>query len=347
MNSSPTGNVPPRPGVFVAMQHLFRSLVLTVLAASAAGQEAFTRVVPPDSKLVVWLDVEGLSGLVGRDLLRGTLFSGKSDWLQRLREEWRFDPIADIEAVALFGLEDQISTLALLTNERIDGVLERLAKQGALETVESAGVELSHVHAGKLATALGIDEPEATSSDAEAYLHRRRVEGRAGREGRRLLLGEHAAAVRDAAKSLDANERAGRRDPALRPGCMLFVAMPGPFREIAGDDPRGKIASKTKTISGQLSEQDGEVHLTMRLETDEAKDARQLAAVVNGVKALATLLAPEADDVPEELLEALQSAQARAEGKAVTFDVSVPSSLIKDAVRARDGKAKDDKDKKR
>jgi hypothetical protein len=318
------------------------SLVMTVLAASAAGQDAFTQLVPPESKLVIWLDIEGLGRLVGRDVLRETLLDG-NDWLLRFSEQCRFDPIADIQAIALCGPEDKVSTLALLTSERMDGVLERLAKKGALEPVEHAGLELSHVIAGKFAAALGIDAPGA--EDVEGYLYQRRLPGH---EGSLLLLGEQAAAVTQAAKALDARGRAGRRDTALRPGCLCFVAMHGPFRELAGDDPRGKIADKAKTISGQLSDHEGQLHLTARLGTDEAKDARQLAAIVNGVKALATLLAPEAEDVPEELLEALQSAQARAEGKAVIFDIAVPSSLIKDAVRASGEKADEKaKDKKR
>ncbi|HEX6810556.1 MAG TPA: hypothetical protein VF384_02930 [Planctomycetota bacterium] len=79
-----------------------------------------------------------------------------------------------------------------------------------MRAVASAPRDVRRVRAGKLAAALGIDEPEATASEAEGWLHRRRVEGRAG-ESRLLLLGEHAGAVAQAAKPLDARERAERR----------------------------------------------------------------------------------------------------------------------------------------
>ena len=65
---------------------------------------------------------------------------------------------------------------------------------------------------------------------------------------------------------------------------------------------------------------------------------------------LATLIAPAGDDVPEELLEAVQNTQARAVGKSVVIDVALPSPMVREALRdageQRAGKQREAKPRK-
>ena len=321
------------------------TIVAALLAASVPAQDRLLRLVPADSKLVCWLDAQRLFDFVGRDLLRSASLEVKvdaggevaTDWLERCVREWHFDPLTDIRSVVLFGAADDAGSLAFTTTARVDGVLERLEQLGALEAMKRGGVDMYQVVPGKLATALGRDL-EAEADVPKAFLF---VQRGSKRDPERLLvLGEDAREVAALARSAtggDTDRPAGdAAAPALRDGCLAYVAVKQPLADLIGDDPGSKIAGKTSAFTLQLSENDGEVHLTAAIETEAPKDARQVAAVINGLKALVTLIAP-ADEVPEELLEAVQNTQARAEGKSVVIDVALPSTMVREALRDAGG----------
>jgi hypothetical protein len=93
------------------------------------------------------------------------------------------------------------------------------------------------------------------------------------------------------------------------------------------------MASKTKGFAMQLSEADGDMLFTLALETPTAKDARHIAALVNGLKALLSLLEP-GENLPEGILEALSDAHADADGATVKLNLELPRSLIDQARQA-------------
>ncbi|HZN40123.1 MAG TPA: hypothetical protein VFD82_15055 [Planctomycetota bacterium] len=329
------------------MKSLISSFLAAAIAAPVAAQDALLRVLPTRSELVCWLQLDALRDLIGPELLRearrhihldfGTEAAGTEaagdDSLERFSRRWGFDPIADVGSVAVIGSPPGPSVLAARTNARIDVLLERLRASGACEPAASGGVELLRLPAAKLARALGA-LPPPDQPDTAMLLHRLAIDDHT----RVLLLGQDAAAVAALAGAMRDPREPAALPPGMRPGCLLFVAVRGPIANVLGDDPHSRVLQKANDVSLQFAEHDGELRLTASIDTGDVRDARQIAAVVNGLKALATLLAPEDAEVPEVLVEAWHRAAASADGKAVRLDVAVASDVLRRALHelARD-----------
>jgi hypothetical protein len=101
---------------------------------------------------------------------------------------------------------------------------------------------------------------------------------------------------------------------------------------LGGGKPAAKLTSKAKRFTVQLGARGDQLSLRAAVETTAAKDARQIAAVVNGLKALLSLTEP-GDDVPQFVYDAFMEAQARADGATVTLEFDLPKGLIDEAMR--------------
>ncbi len=329
------------------MKHTLQPLLLVAaLTATASAQLPVRDLVPADSKFVFAFDLQATLDLLGRDLIRDGIVRRvraeagghlKDDWDEVFVKEWGFDPFVDLKGFMLFGDKGPHdgATVAVITTSRIDATLERLRDVGALEASEEGGVEVMQIVPGKVLSLFGMDDEMEDADKPIGCLYVHRFGGRNG-TGRALVLGEKSDAVHRAAKAMRAGDTLGKGQGRLaastREGDLVYVDVDAAMAELLGDNPASKLTSKARRLTLQVGQTDDQLTLRAVVVTAEEKDARQIAALVNGLKALLALADPS-EEMPKPAYDALMDAQAKADGNTVVLEVSVPKSLLDEARR--------------
>lgn len=305
-------------------------------------QDSLAQLVPADAKFACYFDLQALIDFVGRDELQAAVAhkvseSGgpklRRDWNTRLAQDWGIDPMHDLLGLLVFGddLQGRTPNAVLITTDRVDVLLEKLQDMSVLEHEERGGVAYERVAPDRFLGAFGIQD---VGAEGELYLGVVRPGGSL-RDRRAIVLGTDLGKLLPAVEALQ-GPRAAARTGALtlspRSGCIAYLEVADALRELMDRTPASRVANKATHLSMQLSEEQGEVLFTAAVQTETAKDARQIAALVNGLKALVTLVEPD-EDLPQPALEALDSAQAEARGNQVSLRVAVPRELIDQARR--------------
>lgn len=329
------------------MKHSLQPLLLVaVLTATASAQLPVRDIVPADSKFVFAFDLQATLDLLGRDMIRDGIVRRakaeagghlKDDWDEVFVKEWGFDPFTDLKGFMLFGDKGPHdgATVAVITTNRIDATLERLRDVGALEASEHGGVEVMQIVPGKVLSLFGMGDEMEDADKPIGCLYVHRFGGRNG-SGRALVLGEKSDAVRRAAKAMRAGDTLGKGQGRLaastREGDLVYVDVDAAMADLLGDNPASKLTGKAKRLTLQVGQNEDQLTLRAVVVTAEEKDARQIAALVNGLKALLALADPS-EDMPKPAYDALMDAQAKADGNTVVLEVSVPKSLLDEARR--------------
>lgn len=329
------------------MKHTLQPLLLVAaLTATASAQLPVRDLVPADSKFVFAFDLQATLDLLGRDLIRDGIVRRaraeagghlKDNWDEVFVQEWGFDPFVDLKGFMLFGDKGPHdgATVAVITTSRIDATLERLRDVGALEASEQGGVEVMQIVPGKVLSLFGMAEEMEDADKPVGCLYVHRFGGRNG-TGRALVLGEKSDAVRRAAKAMREGDTLGkgqgRLATSMREGDLMYVDVDAAMADLLGDNPASKLTSKARRLTIQVGQNDDSLTLRAVVVTAEEKDARQIAALVNGLKALLALADPS-EEMPQPAYDALMDAQAKADGNTVSLEVSVPKSLLDEARR--------------
>lgn len=311
------------------------SFFAVALALAPRAQDGFANLIPADSKFAVYVDLQAALDFVGRDLVERAIaaqvseqgnFKLKNDWSARLEKDWGMDPLRDLKGLLLFGdeLEDATPSFVLLANEKVEATLGKLFEMGALEQAEHDGKTFARVSPEKIMQAFTGEEGEA--GDEAGYLHVSKLRGGM----RALMFGESLRQLAPQVAALGGGRgqrRGGGLALAPHEGCIAYVEVADAFRELMDDTPASRISKKTKRLTMQVVGGQDNLSLHAALETETAKDAKQVAAIVNGLKALVGLVESDGE-IPEEVMEALSSAQAQADGNLVTVSIDVPRTAI-------------------
>jgi hypothetical protein len=314
-------------------------LTATLVTPAARGQDALADLVPADAKFACYFDLQAMLEFVGRDLVRQAVVRKvelpdgarlRSDWNERMAREWGIDPLRDLKGLLLFGddVQRREPNMVLLTSDRIDGLLEKLQDMGVLEA-ERGGVQ--RLAPAALLGQMGVDDAPA---DFEVYLGVHRLRGERTAQ-RAIVFGTTPQKLEPALEALrgpKAARRAGALTLATRPGCIAYLEVADVLRELMDRSPASRMANKANHLSMQLSEEGGELTFTAAVQTETEKDARQIAALVNGLKAFLSLVEP-GEDVPEGVLDALDRAHATSQDNRVSLRFAVPSDLVDEARR--------------
>lgn len=318
-------------------------LTLAVLPCTPRAQDSLADLVPATAKFVCYIDLQGVLDFVGHDVVRDAVARAandqgginlRSDWNARLAKEWGIDPLRDIQGLMLFGddIHGREPNAVLLTSDRIDVTLEKLRDMGALVTQERDGVAVDRLAPDQLLSAFGVEDAQV---DAELFLSVHRPRGKTS-DRRAIVLGTSArqmAPALDALRGAKASSRAGALTLATRKGCIVYVEVADVLRELMEKSPASRMANKATHLSIQVNLDGGELAIAAAVQTETVKDARQIAALINGLKALVSLVEPD-EDVPAQALEMLDRARAEVDGNRVTLEIGLPKSLIDQARRA-------------
>jgi hypothetical protein len=322
------------------MRPLLPVFLLATLLPAPRAQDVLAELVPADAQFACYVDLQAAIDFIGRDLIQAAVTEHvdlggidlRPDWNERLRQEWGIDPLRDLHGLLLFGDagEREQPHVVLLTSAGIDLALQKLREAGVLEAEREDGVEIDRIVPGQFLASLGVDAP--AEADGKAFVHVRRLRGDG--PARAVLFGTDPRRLVPAARALGSGGRGGKRvlELAARPGCIAYLEV-GDTQRMLRQSPASRMASKTKQFVLQLTESRGQIELTATLEAETAKDARQLAALVNGLKALVGLVEPD-EDVPEAVLEALNDAHADADGTRVSLRFELPSAVLDEARRS-------------
>jgi hypothetical protein len=335
-------------------------LVAAALAAAVrpASAQDLADLLPPDTAFAAHFDVARIAAFVGVDDLLARVGGDDgeeaAEVLRRLRRDLRFDPLADVCSVTLFGtdLAGGKPSVMIITSDAVDGAIETLRDAGGLRAVERDGLEFLRLDGAGVARALGFGDADAGDGDA-AVLYVHRLAG-----GRRaILVGETGQDLAAGARAL-ARREARRERPALelRPtaDALVWFEVATSLEELARRTPASKLAGKIRRLSAEIAEDDGELALSLHVDVDSERDARDVAAIVNGLRALLSL-ADVDEDVPELARRTLAEARAEADGERVTVRLSVPAAELRDLLheevtgrkRAADRAEDEDRDRNR
>jgi len=317
-------------------------LLAALLLGAPRAQDSLADLVPAGAKFACYFDLQATLDFVGRDLVQDAVarlgdeqggISLGADWNTSLAKEWGIDPLRDLEGLLVFGddLHGGHPNVVLLTSDKIDVLLDKLHDIEALTSERLDGVTVERLTPGRVLEAFGVEGAEV---DVDAFVSVQKLDGRL-RGRRALVFGATAADVVPATAAMrgaKASERAGALTLQTRRGCIAYLEVADVLRELMDRSPASRMANKATHLSLQLSEDAGEISFAAAVETESAKDARQIAALVNGLKALVSLVEPS-DDVPEGVLEALDRAHAESDGNRVSLQFTVPRRLVDEARR--------------
>lgn len=294
------------------MKSLLLSLLTLAAPATNGGIEQLR--LPPDTRWVLHLDIEGMLGTdLGRELRHAVESTEEIDLSQL--QELGLDPFADLLSVTVHGVRGEEDAVAeIRATAHVDNVIERLRSEMEVHEVQAAGTGLLRLGGG---------------GDGEVFLH---VTKSAENE-RRILIGAHPEAmvralmVRESgAKSWPAEPSTTlRRGPSA--GTWLFVATCAPLAELSRFRPSSQVADLVRGGAVEVGEREGNFFATLELEARANADARRLVSILQGGLALLELASADAD-MPEAVRGLLGTLSAEQLGEGVRLSLRMPAADV-------------------
>ncbi|MEM7204787.1 MAG: hypothetical protein AAF628_31310 [Planctomycetota bacterium] len=299
-----------------------------LLAPWCHAQGPDLELLPEDTTFVVHAEVQQVAQLLDLERILSRVRGGKSDLprgrvrleadvLQMIEDQWGVRPLRELRSVTLFGDKDfDEPTVMIRVSDEFDRLLDGMRDAGALRPELHAGLEFERLDGASLASALGVDD--GGDHDGGGYVFVQPVN-----EGLAILVGERPRDLVHAARVLHGDALSVRHAhrPALegRPGgqSIVFAELASSLEDLTRRTPASKIAGKVRRVVLDVTANGDSLGVVLAAETDSAEDARDVAAVIDGLRGLVSLAATE-EHVPPFVAEALRSARADAAGTRVT-----------------------------
>jgi hypothetical protein len=293
------------------MKHPILATAALLVPALAAHDGVQRERLPADVELVLHLDLEGLQKTeLWKHLAQGEFdIEEEIDALDELRRRFGIDPLIDLRSLTVYQLqgEDEPSVALFTASTRIEEALRELQKQAGYRKVEQSGIEL---HAWQ-------EEGEHGES-VFAYLYPLP-------NGDRVAVvassAEHAARGARVLRGEEENHGSGGGPLSIQPapGSFLYLAastLPG-LEEFT---PASRVYGLAQGIQVDLGEAGGFLHGRVAVSTGSPEDARNVADVVQGLRALASLAAHEGPKL-ESLHELLGAVGIETRGNDVVLGI--------------------------
>ena len=286
--------------------------LLPALSLTVAADELERGWIDPDAQVVVHFDWEGLQATqLWKEVLASEGSNVNLDDLDEFVQEFGLDPVKDVRAVTMYSLNLDESTeddavLLFSTTKALDGALERLSYEPGYSTARHEGLDLHVFHE---------DDSEDTMT---GYVH-------ATGDQRVLVVAGDAARVVRAARIVrgESPSHAKAEVPRIQlqpqKGSFLYVAAGG-LSGLDGFAPTSEVFSLTRGMTLDVGEQAGSLTAHMRAVTGSPEDATNVADVLRGLKAMASLLAGESP----ELAEFARAVTVESRGSEVFLDFRFP-----------------------
>ncbi len=306
-------------------------LIATAIASAgvcARGQDLGR--LPASTQLLARFDVPAIARLLDVDeLLRHA--EGKSatrmrQLRQRLRDRFDFELLRDVHSVTLFGdrLKGGPFGVLLVTDDRGAAIVREVAGDG--DRVRS-------LHSERVAEALGVEHAGRGEELGAVYLHR------FGDDRHGVLFGETRDSIEGAARALRGRAPGigdGEYGDSIAPAddALVSVRLFCSLRALAGGSTASKVVDRVQAVVADLRAVDGELQLTAHVATANDEDARNIAAVLDGIRGLASL-AGLGDEVPEAAREAITGLRTRVDDSVLTLEFALHADAVQEALDGR------------
>lgn len=317
----------------------FTTAILSTTSVAWAGS-LNREVIPATAKWMVHIDIEAMNNSdVGACLIEHLQNQDDSP-LKTIEAEIGINVLEDIYSITAFGsgktpakglalevTDENVSVGAIarpgenavilaVTNDSIDGLIERLSAEANYSKGELAG---HTVHSWS--------NPD---SDEQWHLVQKAIKGGARRA---VLLSDNSDALAEAIKVLagDAPSIADSEDAdavvSPRTGSIIF-AVASDVGEMVGDDRASALLQQTDKLTLEVSEQDGLVILSVSVRAKSAEAATMITQIVQGVIAMATLtLDPDAEETAS--IRALtQSLRFSSDDRRMSLEIEQPAEAV-------------------
>jgi len=297
-------------------------------------------VIPATAKWMLHIDIEAVNNSQVGACLIEHLQNQDDSPLKTIEAEIGINVLEDIYSITAFGSgEPPAKGLALevtdkdvsvgaiarpgenavilaVTNDSIDGLIERLSAEANYSKGELAG---HTVHSWS--------NPD---SDEQWHLVQKAIKGGTRRA---VLLSDNSDALIEAIKVLagDALSIADRKDAdalvSPRTGSIIF-AVASDVGEMVGDDGASALLQQTDKLALEVSEQDGLVKLTVSVRAKNAEIATTITQIVQGAIALATLaMDPEAEETAS-IMAITRALKFSSDDRRISLQIEQPAEAV-------------------
>jgi hypothetical protein len=285
--------------------------LLLLITAASLGLRAGTlqqNMLPADTRWVMHLDMEQFTGTRLFQLVRQDDRLGMQEPFREVQEELNIDPYTDLYGLTLFGTTGDEAGTVICVQGNFDrkALLDRLNEHKEYQEL-TQGQHTIYKWDGKQCAAFA---------------------------GYNLIyFGQSEAAIRKALDVLDGFAASIVESDHLGwlnqvPANAFAVAAVDNMTEMVKVHESATILKKTRMAAFLAQEQDDNLTLKVRLDTDTPESAMQIEQIARGLLAMAQLnMAKQAEVAPM-----LQALQIRTEGQTVNMEWTYPSAEIYDIV---------------
>lgn len=272
-----------------------------------------------DAKWIIHVDVEGFTGsIIGSGLLEGADdFGIDLGDLDDLKDEIGLDPRTDLMSITAYGSKEiaEDAVVIAVTNAQVDQALAKLTTD---DDIHSEVIKLE-----------GFDVHLFTDGGERHYVHLRTAD-RADR--RIVVVTDQESVMADALRVLEgrAPSQATARMPILantpKAGSIVFVAV-NEIDLLPEIQPASEVLRLCERFTIDLGEADGTLNGSANLSAGSEKKANDIAAVVQGMLALARLLANGDPDLGP-LRVITDALSVTSDGKRITISIQCDSQQL-------------------
>ena len=305
---------------------IFATLLGSLLfsPADATGQELLK--LPEKAKFFVHVNIDSFRKTelgarlfeMARAEAMVELDDKKAD-LEKLRETLGFDPFTDLDAVTMVGSDfdkPELQTHLIIKLKKTTGNVEGLI--ATLPDYDSSEYGDHIIHSAR------PDENKRLF----AAIHTDR------RDAKRIVVAPAESQVEDLLDMLD-----GRNDDRksveldTRNGQFVHIELlEMPDAKLVGRGPQANITKMMKGLALKVASDDGELKLTVRMDTTEERQAKQIRQMVQGASAMLQMVNNESDEDFARAQRILDELKVRRDGKTVRIELKIPEQDLVDLV---------------
>lgn len=292
--------------------------------AYATGQELLQ--LPEQAKYFVHVNIDSFRKTelgarlfqMARDQALAELSDGKAD-LDELREVLGFDPFTDLDAMTIVGSDfekPELHAHVMIRLKKTTGNLEGLiATMPDYDSGEYGDHVIHSARPGegkRMFGAIHID----------------------GRGTRRVMVAPVEKQVKDLLDMLD-GKNGSRKSIELdtKKGQFVHVELlEMPDAKKVGRGPQANIAKMLEGLAFRVVSDDGELKLSLRMETGEERKAKQIRQMVQGVSAMLQMIGDESDEDFARGQRILEELKVKRDGKTVRIELKIPEQDLIDLV---------------
>ena len=319
----------------------FATVVLSTASVTWAG--SLNRdAIPATAQWVIHIDVEAMNSTKVGACLIDRLQNQEENPLNQIEAELGIKPLEDLYSLTAFGfgkppakglaieVTDEDLRIGAITRPGENAVILAVTNDAVDKVIEQLSADPEHYSQTKLAGHT-VHTWSDSGGDERWHLYQRPT--KAGTR-RVLLFSENAEALAAAIKvlagdaaSLSDNEDAGDM-VSPRAGSIVFAAASDIGKMVGDNGGASALLQQTDKIAVEISEQEGQVNLTVSVRAKSADLATTITQVVQGAIAMATLaMDPDAEETAS-ITALARALKFSSDDRRISLEIEQPAEVV-------------------